>query len=289
MKPNFFIVGGTKCGTTNISYYLNEHPQVFISELNEPYYFCKFDVPNDFKRASMITNKEKYLKLFEKAKNHKAIGEASSVYLHCPHAASEIKKTFPDSKIVISIRNPIERAHSNYFSNKFMNFDKRSFTEIIDEHEMQIKNEEFFIYNILEPGFFSKHIQRFQKYFAKNKIKIIVFEDYIKNTVSTIESILSFLDIEEKIIFHKQPKGAYRIPNNSFSKAIIENSKIRSIATRIIPTVTRQKIGDKFLLKQTNKPSMSSEENERLKKIYENEVLEIEKLLNRKLPWKEFY
>ena len=39
MESNFFIVGGTKCGTTNISYYLNEHPQAFISELNEPYYF----------------------------------------------------------------------------------------------------------------------------------------------------------------------------------------------------------------------------------------------------------
>lgn len=289
MKPNFFIVGGTKCGTTNISYYLNEHPQVFISELNEPYYFCKFDVSSDFKRDSMITNKEKYLKLFEKAKKHKAIGEASSVYLHCPQAASEIKKTFPDSKIIISLRDPIERAHSNYFSNKFMNFDKRSFSQIIDEHERQLKNNEFFIYNILEPGFFSKHIQRYQKYFSKDEIKIVIFEEYIKNTIPTIESILSFLGIEEKITFHKHPKGAYRVPKNSFSKTIIKNSKIRNIATRIIPTVTRQKMGDRFLLKQTSKPIMSSEENERLKRIYEYEVSKIEKLLNRKLPWKEFY
>lgn len=289
MKPNFFIVGGTKCGTTNISYYLDEHPQVFISELNEPYYFCKYDIPKDFRRSSMIKDEEKYLELFKKAKNHKAIGEASSVYLHCPHAASEIKKTFPDSKIIISLRNPIERAHSNYFSYRFMNFDKHSFTEIIDEHEKQIKNEEFFIYNILEPGFFSKHIQIYQKYFSKDKIKIVIFEEYIKNTIPTIESILSFLGIDEKIIFHEQPKGAYRIPKNIISKGIIENSIIRNISTRMIPTVTRQKIGDKFLLKQTSKPSMLPEENKRLKKIYESEVLELEKLLNRKLPWKDFH
>ena len=69
MKPNFFIVGGSKCGTTNISYYLNEHPQVFVSELNEPYYFCRFDVPEDFERPSMIKDEVKYLKLFENAKN----------------------------------------------------------------------------------------------------------------------------------------------------------------------------------------------------------------------------
>jgi len=291
MKPNFFIVGGTKCGTTNISYYLNEHPQAFVSELNEPYYFCKSDVPKNFERASMIKDEKTYLSLFKKAKNHKAIGEASSVYLHCPHAASEIRKTFPDSKIIISLRNPIQRAHSNYFSNKFMNFDNsenRSLSEILDVHEKQIKDKEFFIYNILEPGFYSKHIKRYQECFLKDNIKIIIFEEYIKNTIPTITSILSFLGIDETIDFSEQSKGAYRVPKNNVSKKIIENSTIRRIATRVIPTVTRQKLGDKIFLKQTKKPSMSTEESQRLKKIYESEVLELEKLLGRKLPWSDF-
>ena len=50
MQPNFFIVGGAKCGTTNMSYYLDEHPQVFMPELNEPYYFARLDIPENFKR-----------------------------------------------------------------------------------------------------------------------------------------------------------------------------------------------------------------------------------------------
>jgi len=288
MEPNFFIVGGTKCGTTNISYYLNEHPQTFISELNEPYYFCKSDVPKNFERASMIKDEKKYLNLFKKAQNHKAIGEASSVYLHCPHAASEIKKTFPDSKIIISLRNPIERAHSSYFSNKFMSLDKQSFTEVLDEHEKQIKNSEFFIYNILEPGFYSKHIKRYQEYFSDDNIKIIIFEEYIKNTIPTINSILSFLDINDRIAFSEQPKGAYRIPKNKIAKKVMENPSIRKLATQLIPTVSRQKIGDKFLLKQTSKPLMQQNEKQRLKKIYEHEIINLEKLLNRKLPWDDF-
>ena len=92
MPPNFFIVGGAKCATTNISYYLNDHPDIFIPELNEPYYYCKFDVPKFFKRSSMITDKKKYLNLFKKATHEKAIGEATPVYLQCPSAAKEIKK-----------------------------------------------------------------------------------------------------------------------------------------------------------------------------------------------------
>ena len=196
MEPNFFIAGGSKCGTTNISYYLDLHPQVFVSKLNEPYYFCKWDLPKDFVRESMIRDEKKYLNLFKKATTHKAIGEATPSYLHSPNSAKMIKKRFPESKIIISIRNPIDRAHSGYFSNEFMNKDNQNFRDMINNHKKLIEDNEFFIYNILEPGFYSKHIRRFQDIFDKDNIKIIIFEDYIKNTENTIKSILEFLGLE---------------------------------------------------------------------------------------------
>lgn len=288
MKPNFFIVGGSKCGTTNISYYLNEHPDVFISKLNEPYYFSRFDVSEDFIRESMIRDYEKYLDLFKDAKNHKAIGEASSVYLSSPNAASEIKKTFPDSKIIISIRNPIERTYSSYFSYQFMQHKKETFSEMIDLHEEQIKKNEFFIYNILEPGFYTKHIKRFQENFGPEKIKIVVFENYIKNTNETINSIFSFLGIDERNNFKEQSKGAYRVPKNNFSNKLLKSSTFRKLTTKFVPTVSRQKIGDKFLLKQTKKPEMLETERIRLKEIYKDEFIKLEKMLNIKLPWNDF-
>jgi len=289
MKPNFFIVGGAKCGTTNISYYLDQHPKVFISKLNEPYYFARLDTPKNFKRSSMITDYKKYLKLFKKAKNHKSVGEASSVYLSCPHSASEIKKTLPDAKIIISLRDPVERAHSSYLSYQFMSLDKRSFSNMLDEYENQIKNNEFNIFNVLEGGFYSKHIKRFQENFSSDKIKIIIFEEYIKNTIPTINSILSFLGIEETIEFDKPSKGSYRKPKNKLSKYLLENSSFRKISTFLVPTVTRQRIGDRFFVNQTKKPQMESYERERLKRFYEYEIKELEKILRKKLPWDNFY
>ena len=94
MEPNFFIVGGSKCGTTNMSYHLMEHEKIFMPDLNEPYYFCRLDVPNDFKRDSMIWDKKKYLDLFKNANKHQRVGEATSTYLHCPNAANDIKNQF---------------------------------------------------------------------------------------------------------------------------------------------------------------------------------------------------
>ena len=288
MKPNFFIVGGSKCGTTNISYYLNEHPQVFVSELNEPYYFCRFDVPEDFERSSMIKDEVKYLKLFENAKNHKAVGEATSAYLACPHAASEIKKSFPDSKIIISLRNPIEKAHSSYFSYKFMHPDNRSFIDMINWQEQERHGKEFFIYNFIEGGFFSKHIKRYQNEFRSDNIKIIIFENYIKNEPEHIKSILKFLDIDESINLTEQPKGSYRVPKNKIAGSLLGSPLFRKVATKLIPTVQRQKLGDKFFLRQTKKPSMLPSERKLLKEIYETEVRNLEELLGSKLPWDDF-
>ena len=289
MEPNFFIVGAPKSGTTNMSYYLMQHPQVFMPENLEPYYFARLDIPQNHKR-DIIRDEEKYLNLFKNAKNCKAIGESSPVYLSCPHAALEIKNRFPNSKIIISIRNPIEIAYSEYFSLKFMGFDENtSFNELLDVSEEQLTRNEFHIDSLLEAGFYSKQIKRFQKIFPKNQIKIIIFEEYIKNTVPTVDSILSFLGIKESITFDVAPKGAYKIPRNFASKKLMNNFTFRKAAKFIIPTVTRQKIGERFLVKESSRPPLKQNQRKRLMQIYQDDVENLGELLGRNLPWKDFY
>ena len=73
------------------------------------------------------------------------------------------------------------------------------------------------------------------------------------------------------------------------AKLLLESATFRKTATKLIPTITRQNIGDKYFVKQTKKPPMLQQERERLKKIYESEVRELEILLGKKLPWDDFY
>ena len=289
MSPNFFIVGGSKCGTTNISYHLNSHPKIFFSELNEPYYFCQWDVPEEYNRSSMITNMKKYLDLFKNVKNEIIIGEASSPYLSCPHAAMEIKKVFPNSKILISVRNPIERAHSAYFSYQFMKPTKQKFLEMIKTHEKLINQKIFYIDSILESGFYTKSIIRFQEIFGKENVKIIIFEDYIKNTNKNIDSILNFLEISDKMELTEKSKGSYRVPKNFISKILLDSKSFRKLSTILIPTIMRQKLGDKYFLNQVKKPEMLDNERNYLRELYNDEVNQLEKLLGKKLPWNDFY
>ena len=289
MEPNFFIVGAPKSGTTNMSYYLMQHPQVFMPENLEPYYFARLDIPQNYKRE-IISDEKKYLNLFKNAKNCKVVGESSPVYLYCPHSALEIKNRFPNSKLIISLRNPIEIAYSEYFSLKFMGFDQnRSFDELLDSSEEQLTRNEFHIDSLLEAGFYSKHIKRFQKIFSKNQIKITIFEEYVKNTVPTINSILSFLGIKESITFDATSKGAYKVPRNFASQKLMNNSTFRKAAKFVIPTVTRQKIGERFLVKESSRPPLKQNQRKRLTQIYQDDVENLSELLGRNLPWKDFY
>ena len=114
------------------------------------------------------------------------------------------------------------------------------------------------------------------------------FEDYIKNTELVIKSIQQFLGLNEETHFDDQPKGSYRIPKNFTSKILLDNKSFRKLSTFFIPTVTRQKLGDKYFLKEAKKPKMPDSERKYLKELYYNEVIQLEKFLGKKLPWDDF-
>ena len=287
MDPNFFIVGAPKSATTNISYYLNQHPQIFMPEELEPYYFARFDIHENYTRY-FFKDKEKYLELFKKSGNKKAVGESSPVYLYCPHSALDIKQQFPKSKIIISLRNPIEIAQSQYFSLVFTKRETRSFGEVLRASKKLIDNKEFRIDNVLEAGFYSKHISRFRENFEEKQIKIIIFEDYIQNTMPELNSILEFLGINERIKFTESAKGAYRNPKNRISKFLLNSNTFRKTSRMIVPNVTRQKIGEKYFVEEGKKPSMSSQDREFLRKIFESDVKKLSNILGRELPWEDF-
>ncbi len=105
-RPNFFILGAPKCGTTALSEYLREHPGAFLSQPKEPHYFCG---DFDYYYAPGQRTEAHYLRLFEAATDeHLAVGEASVWYLYSTDAARNIAAFDPDARVVVMLRNPID-------------------------------------------------------------------------------------------------------------------------------------------------------------------------------------
>ena len=106
-KPNFFILGAPKCGTTSLAHWLALHPQIFVSPVKEPFYFNTDD------QARVRFSFREYEALFAGAgAEHVAVGEASTWYLHSAVAVTAILNYSDRPKFIVMVRNPVEMAYS---------------------------------------------------------------------------------------------------------------------------------------------------------------------------------
>jgi len=285
--PNFFVVGAPRAGTTSLYEYLKQIPEVYVSPIKEPHFFTVYY--RSMLPKKPIHEKAKYLDLFKNVQKEKAIGDFSVSYLADPEVPNKIKKDIPYAKIIILIRNPIERAFSNYLGLLNMGLEQQSFIERIKEEQKLIEKNIHGEAYVLEPGFYYKHIKRYNDVFGSKQVKVFLFEEFSKNPLQIVKKILEFLEITNKIKqINLEVHNPFSPPRNKFAKSIMNNKPIRDIALRFVPQSIRWQVREKILTKQTEKPKMTNKEKDILKEIYWNDVKELQKMLGIKLPWNEF-
>ena len=108
-RPDFFIVGAPKCGTTALYEYLRQHPAVFMPFHKEPLFFGD-DLTRRYGRLTL----HDYMRLFKDAKPGQRVGEASAWYLYSRSAAAEIKAYAPDAQIIVMVRNPVDMMYAEH-------------------------------------------------------------------------------------------------------------------------------------------------------------------------------
>ncbi len=200
-KPNFLIVGAPKSGTTSLYQYLQQHKDIFMPQNKEPRFFCNypthlFEFGTKQYHPDIITNEDDYLALFEEAKHDSICGEASSDYLACDGAANRIYQWNKDMKIVILLRNPIERAYSEYQHSIAAKFQDLSFYESLRmEKERAIKLYDP-IYSHVKRGHYWESVSLYLELFGTDNVKIILFEEFVNSTLRVVESVLTFLNLE---------------------------------------------------------------------------------------------
>src|SRR5680860_1100775 len=119
--PTFLIAGGMRCGTTSLNAYLREHPEVSVGQPKEVHFFDQ-----NYERGI-----DWYLQHFPGSDNSKAVGEATPAYLYYPEIAERIATTLPDVRILVLLRDPVDRAHSHYWHNRSVGREKLNFADAI--------------------------------------------------------------------------------------------------------------------------------------------------------------
>lgn len=275
-KPNLFIVGAGRCGTTNMYEWLKEHPQVFMSEVKGPNFFGEEPNPAF---PEFWNNEKKYLSLFSKAEDkHKILGEASH-YFWSKTASEQIKKFNPDAKIIILLRNPVDVIFSYY----------KSATISKDKDIEQAMNEDTRGAIELRKNIsYVENLKRFFKVFGRENVHIINFDAMLNDLENEYLDVCNFLNIRTDYMPTFERHNLQRELKNKWFLFLLEKcpTGLKLFVKSIMPKGRVKAVrGDiiKFTTKKAITITMPPEIRRRLTEKFKNEIKETERLVGLKI------
>lgn len=281
MKVDFFIVGAPKAGTTSLYHYLSEHPQVEMSSQKEPDYFSDKAINEQgmYYGKNRVDKLDKYESLFVQ-KESVVYGEGSVSYLFYDNVAEDIKKYNPNAKIIIMLRNPIERAFSHYLMDYRLGLISDSFENIITKKSKH-KNAHLFYQQYIEVSKYAKQIQRYLDFFEKENILFIDYEDFKKNVSKTVDKVYDFLNISTEFAADINTKyNTFTMPKNKGIRFIYSFVFLRKVLTFLFPIYLVKNI--RFLLfKADKKPELLKETRSQLRIIFNDDIKKLEEVLGK--------
>jgi hypothetical protein len=307
--PNFFLVGAPKAGTTSLYQYLAEHPEIYMSPIKEPNFFASeirpenvseelqdrvrrdmdalkmyLQGPMSEKRfGGMVLEWEDYLKLFENVKGEVAIGEASVLYLWSKTAAKNIFSRIPDAKIVMVLRDPAERAFSQYLHNVTNGIICGSFRQHI-YNSSRPKSEKFSVgYPSLELGLYYEQVKRYVDIFPRENLQILFFEDYRQQPARTLEKLFSFLHVNSGFTPDMSQKQLEpQVPRAVGAAHFLKRYGLWQPLKKLSPRAFRSQLRE-VVFKKRKSLVMDSKDRDYLRDYYRDDIRKLSALLSRDL------
>ena len=284
---NFIGIGAPRSGTTWVYECLKEHPQVCFSSKKELYFFDRKD---NYERGLDF-----YYSFFDHCSEGLIKGEFTATYLSSNEAPSRIKSNFPDVKIIVCLRNPIERAYSHYL------YDRASKRVEVDFEEALKKNEKY-----IKMGLYFNQISHYLKYFKKDQIKIIFYEDIKERPSELIKEVCDFLNIDKTYqslssgkVINPSTSNVYKINflNLNNIKKITNKLKSNLLGRFLINSLKIFKLNKltNYLIKKNrkgyldrrpiDKNPIQEETRKMLQRRFKEDISNLEKLTNKNLNY----
>lgn len=293
--PNFFIVGAGRSGTTSLDRYLSQHPEIFITPKKETHFFADEHFPpclgpgDDRLTRLLVRDENEYAKLFADIKGAKAIGESSAFYLCIPGAAEKIVRTIPNAKILIILREPVERAYSAY---TFMVRDGRETLGFEDglskeEERKQQGYEPMWWYK--ELSMYSQLVKHYRDVFGTQQVKVLLYDEFYANPAKELRDVFNFLgvngdaNIDTSVRYNvsgspKSQKFYNRLNNFIYYPSLFEK-RIKSL----VPQHLRVAWASKIISMSVDRIPLDPQVHIKLKAHFAEDVSHLEDLLQRDL------
>lgn len=307
--PNFFVVGTGKAGTTSLYHYLRQHPQIYMSPVKEPCYFASEirvenltrpyhrhirrlsrSLPallNDGKPVGssgwLVSEWENYLRLFQNVEAETAVGEASAAYLWSETAAGNIASCMPDARIIMLLRDPSQRAFSQYLHQLAVGLTHSTFRQHIEKclrnHDQKIG----VCYPLLEVGLYHQQVKRYLERFPGNNIRIYWYEEAWRQPHRLLADLFEFLEVDSAFCPDTSRKSLERkSPRSAVVNYAVKQFDIAHRLNELIPSWTRPAIR-KLLFQRGRTLTMYPRDRQYLIDYYREDITKLASLLDRDL------
>lgn len=286
-KPNLFVVGAMRAGTTSFAKLLSGHPSIYVPPVKEPHYFAD-KLPVELLETSrffswkayfekqfpaplhntQIFSLENYEKIYSLSNNEKYLVDASTIYLHAPNVAAKIQNYNPEAKIIIILRDPLQRAYSHFKMDVGLGRTTETFQELMQRQVTCYKLGTLPWYNHLAMSFYKQNIANYQKYF-KN-VLIISFEELIGNTANELKKVSDFLGIEsflETLLPMKNASTLQKFPKLLYG---LKRLGLKDYFSLVFPNSFKQRILEQISKKEHIPINLTNFTKKELSEIFQD-------------------
>lgn len=294
-KPNLFIVGAPKCGTTALYEYLSQHPNIFMSPVKEPHFFAR-----DLGTYPRIKTLDDYTELFAgSTAEHLRVGEASVYYLRSSTAIANIHAFNPEARIIAMFRNPVDMVYALHSQLLYVGEEtERDFETAWRLQERRSRGLDLpprsrgaFLLQYAQFGRFGSQTERLLSIFPREQVKLILYDDFTRSTQQVYDEVVAFLGIPHdhrtefpRVNENKQARMTWlqhfsRKPPAGLRKAFRELKE--TMGGRAL-TAVKNTIMDLNTVR-TRRPPLSPALRAELADTFRNEVALLSRQLNRDL------
>jgi len=271
--PNFLLIGAEKAGTTALSQFLRQHPDVCFSRPKETWFFNR-----RYEKGI-----EWFASHFEHWDGESAIGEGTARLLQSREAPARIHEHIPGVQLLCIIRDPIERAFSQYHFYLYTGKAEpdQSFGELVRRQNTAFGRD------LVDQGRYIEHLRRYEETFDRNQIRVVLHRDLRQNPEAVVQDLYDTIGVDPT--FHPDTASKHNVtkyPTSRTAYAALRAAwhTVRSHVERCAPEVTRTlRQGARRLLFDTEKPAMRDDDRAYLRQVYEEPTRRLETWLDEDL------
>jgi hypothetical protein len=291
-RPNLFIVGAPKCGTSSLHNYLGQHPEIFMTQTTkEPAFFCPELRVNEYRRPR---SEGAYLKLFAGARDEKYLGESTTWHLYSREAAQRIRQYDGEARIIIMLRSPVEAMYSLHGQFIFScNEDILDFSAALEAEADRRQGRRLPSTATSPDGLqytrvftYTEQVRRYFDAFGREQVRVIIFDDFIRDTPGEYRKTLEFLGVDPTFQAALEVVNAAKPVALGINRFLARRPRLRSAIHCLVPASVQRKVIDtlpQFASTIDRPTKLDPELKRRLQPMFRQDIEQLSQLLGRDL------